>query len=119
MMIARSSTIMLALALLASTMLTPGAGAAELTRGGQPAELTIAAGGAHGVRVTLKPVGMELPASPSLLDLEIKEPVIKVRTIENSVRARVGALDVEIIPLPLTVIVRSGPHVRLSVRRLI
>src|SRR5579862_2672098 len=107
-MIARSRIVTFALAaLLASAFAAPGAWAADLMRGGQPAELTVTSGGAHGVRVTLKPVGMELPPSPSLLNLQIKNPVITLRTIDNPVRARVGALDVEITPSPLTVIVRS------------
>ena len=76
-------------------------------RGGQPAELTVTSGGATCVRVTLKPVGMELPPSPSLLNLEIKNPAISLRTIEKPVKARVGALDVEITPSPLTVLVKE------------
>src|SRR4051794_34130547 len=82
-MIARLGTAMLALAaLLGGVLAAPGAGAAEITRGGQPAELTVTSGGAHGVRVTLLPVGMVLPPSPSLLNLQIKNPPISLRTID-------------------------------------
>jgi hypothetical protein len=95
-------------ALLGAVIAAPSAWAADITRGGQPAELTVTRGGAHSVRVTLKPVGMVLPPSPSLLNLDIKNPAISVRTIEKSVQARVGALDVEIIPSPLTVLVKSA-----------
>ena len=67
-MLVRSRTMMLALsALLGAVIAAPGARAADITRGGQPAELTITTAGAHGVRVTLKPVGLALPPSPSLL----------------------------------------------------
>ena len=108
-MIVRSRTVMLALsALLGAAIAAPGAWAADITRGGQPAELTVTSGGAHSVRVTLKPVGMALPPSPSLLTLEIKNPAISLRTIEKPVQARVGALDVEITPSPLTVLVKSA-----------
>ncbi|HYV34772.1 MAG TPA: TIM-barrel domain-containing protein [Gemmataceae bacterium] len=108
-MTARTHTMMLALsALLGTIIAAPAARAAEITRGGQPAELTITSAGAHSVRVTLKPVGMALPPSPSLLDLEIKNPVINLRTIEKPVKARVGALDVEVSPSPLTVLVKSA-----------
>src|SRR5437868_5209989 len=108
-MIVRSRTVMLALsALLGVVTAAPGAGAANITRGGQPAELTVTSGGAHSVRVTLKPVGMALPPSPSLLTLEIKNPAIRLRTIERPVQARLGALDVEITPSPLTVLVKSA-----------
>jgi alpha-glucosidase/alpha-D-xyloside xylohydrolase len=108
-MIVRSRTAMLALAaLLGAGIAAPSAWAANITRGGQPAELTVTRGGAHSVRVTLKPVGMELPPSPSVLHLEIKDPAISLRKIDKPVKARVGALDVEITPLPLTVLVKSA-----------
>ncbi len=85
-----------------------GAWAENITRGGRPAELTVTRGGAHSVRVTLKPVGTVLPPSPSLLNLEINNPTISLRMIERPVQARVGALDVEITPLPLAVLVKSA-----------
>src|SRR6516225_11462734 len=108
-MIAQARIVELTLsALLGAVLAAPGACAASITRGGHPAELTVATGGAHSVRVTLRPVGMALPPSPSLLTLEIKKPAISLRTIERPVKARVGALDVEIAPSPLTVLVRSA-----------
>ena len=108
-MILRSRIVVVALsALLGAVIAAPGAWAENITRGGKPAELTVTSGGAHSVRVTLKPVGMTLPPSPSLLDLDIKNPAISLRTIEKPVQARVGALDVEITPTPLTVLVKSA-----------
>src|SRR3974390_373452 len=108
-MIACSRTARLALAALLGAVVTaPGALAADISRGGQPADLTVTSGGAHSVRVTLKPVGMPLPPSPSLLNLEVKIPTISLRTIDKPVNARGGALDVEIPPSPLTVLVRSA-----------
>src|SRR6478735_492671 len=105
----RSRTVIVAFSALLGTQIpTPGARAADLTRGGQPAELTVSSGGAHGVRVTLKPVAMALPPSPSLLTLDIKNPAISLRAIERPVQARVGALNVEITPAPLTVLVKSA-----------
>jgi alpha-glucosidase/alpha-D-xyloside xylohydrolase len=86
----------------------PGALAENITRGGRPAELTVTSGGAHCVRVTLKAVGMALPPSPSLIDLEIKDPTIRLRMIEGPVKARVGELDVEITPSPITILVKSA-----------
>ena len=98
-MIVCSRTVMLALsALLGAGIAAPDAWAVDITRGGKPAELTVTSGGAHSVRVTLKPLGMELPPSPSLLKLEIKDPAISLRKLEGPVKARVGALDVEITP---------------------
>src|SRR5438445_4216870 len=111
-MSARSHIVMLALsALLGAVIAAPGAWAENITRGGQPAELTVTSGGAHSVRVTLKPVGVALPPSPSLLALEIKNPALSLRTIERPVQARVRALDVDITPSPLTVLVpgAAGP----------
>jgi alpha-glucosidase/alpha-D-xyloside xylohydrolase len=95
-------------ALLGVAIAAPGAMAAEITRGGRPAELTVARAGAHSVRVTLKPVGVALPPSPSLLTLDVNNPVISLRTTETPVQARVGALDVDITPLPLTVVVKGA-----------
>ncbi len=105
-MIVRSRTVISAL--LGAIVAVPVARAENITRGGQPAELTVTQAGAHSVRVTLKPVGMVLPPNPSLLNLEIKNPAISLRMIERSVRARVGELDVEITPLPLTVLVKNA-----------
>src|SRR5262249_49815243 len=108
-MIAQTRTLILALAaLLGAIVLAPGASAANITRGGQLAELTVTTAGAHSVRVTLKPVGVALPPSQSLLALEIKNPAISLRAIEKPVQARVGALDVVIIPSPLTILVKSA-----------
>src|SRR5262245_45379075 len=108
-MIRRSRIVMLALpALLGVGIAAPGAWADDITRGGKPAELTVTISGAHSVRVTLKPVGMELPPSPSLLKIEIKDPAISLRKLEKPVKARVGALDVEITPSPLTVLVKGA-----------
>ena len=90
-MIVRSHSAMLALSALTGLILAaPGASAADITRGGQPAELTVTSGGAHSVRVTLKPVGMELPPSPSLLNLEIKDPAIRLHKVEGPMKARVA-----------------------------
>src|SRR5262245_66467471 len=108
-MIARLRTTTLALsALLGAGIAAPGACAANITRGAQPAELTVATGGAHSVRVTLRPVGMALPPSPSLLTLEIENPAISLRTIERPVQASIGALDVEITTSPLTILVKGA-----------
>jgi alpha-glucosidase/alpha-D-xyloside xylohydrolase len=108
-MIVRSRTVTLALsALLGAAIAAPGAWAANITRGGQPAELTVTSAGAHSVRVTLKPVDLALPPSPSLLTLDLKKPAISLRAIERPVRARVGALDVEVTPAPLTVLIKSA-----------
>src|SRR5262245_60680855 len=108
-MIRRSRTVMVALsALLGAVIAASGARAEMITRGGQPAELTVTSGGAHGVRVTLKPVGLALPPSPSLLSLEITNPAIRLRTIERPVQARVGALDVVVTPSPLAVLVKGA-----------
>ena len=105
-MFVSSRTVMLALLLAA--IAAPRARAENITLGGQPAELTVTIAGAHSVRVTLKPMGMALPPSPSLLNLEIKNPAISLRTIEKPVKARVGALDVEVTQSPLTVFVKSA-----------
>jgi Glycosyl hydrolases family 31/Domain of unknown function (DUF5110) len=102
------------MALLGTIIAAPSAWAENITRGEKPAELTVTSSGAHGVRVTLQPLGMALPPSPSLLDLEIKNPAVRLRTIEKPVQARVGVLAVEITPAPLTILVKSatGRHIQ-------
>lgn len=107
-MIVRSHTATLALSALLAIVAAPGARAANITRGGQPAELTVTSGGAHSVRVTLKPVGIALPPSPSLVPVELKNPAISLRKIEAPVQARVGTLDVVVSPSPLTVLVKGA-----------
>src|SRR5262245_20894066 len=98
----------IALLALGTGNITQAACAQNITRGGQPAELTVASSGAHSIRVTLKPMGMALPPSPSLLNLEIKNPVISLRKIDGPAKARVGALDVEVTSSPLTVVVKTA-----------
>ena len=108
-MIVRLRSVILALStLLMAVNAVPAARAQVITRGAQSAELTVAIAGAQSVRVTLKPVGVALPPSPSLLNLKILNPTINLRTIDKPVKARVGALDVEITPAPLTVLVTSA-----------
>src|SRR5205085_9860644 len=53
-------------------------------------------------------VGGGEPPGPSLIHLQIQNPAISRRTIDKPVKARVGALDVEITPSPLTVVVKSA-----------
>src|SRR5262249_6288724 len=107
-MIVRSRAVMLALsAVLGAVIAAPGAWATNITRGSQPAELTVTSGGAHSGRGELKTGGLALPPSPCLLTLEIKNPAIRLRRIEGPVRARVGALDVEVTPSPLAVLVKG------------
>ena len=103
----RSRAALMVLAAMLGVMATPWVWAANITRGGEAAELTVTSGGGHSVRVTLKPVGMELPPSPLLLTLDIKDPTIRLRTIEGPVRARVGMLEVEVSPSPLAVLVKG------------
>ena len=109
-MILRSGTMvmMVVVSLLEAVGTRHDARGELIQRGGRPAELTVMSGGAHGVRVTLRPLDMELPPSPSLIKLAIDEPTIRLRAIDQPVRARVGALDVEISPAPLTVVVKSA-----------
>src|SRR5579871_2967224 len=94
-------------ALVGAVIAASPACAADLTRGGQPAELTIASAGAHSIRVTLKPVDVSLPPSPSLLQLEVKNPAISLRAIDKPVQTRVGSLNIEITASPLTVVVKN------------
>ncbi len=82
----------------------------NLTRLGQPAELTIRASGAHSVRVTLKSVvtGEQALANPTLVDRVWPEPDIRLQAITETISKRVGGLEVKVSASPLTVAVSDA-----------
>ena len=84
--------------------------AAPITAAGQPAELAIRPAGEHSVRVTLKPVSFQpdFPHTPALAEREYAAPAIRLREIDQPVTAKVGNLNVEVRPNPLTVVVTSA-----------
>lgn len=85
--------------------------AAQLTRGGEPAQLDVRQAGEHSIRVTFKPISFEpdSPFSPTLdADRTYPDPAISVRSIDAPIEQRVGSLLVTVQPDPLTIDVRNA-----------
>jgi alpha-glucosidase (family GH31 glycosyl hydrolase) len=98
-----------AVSLAMTVAIASGAGAQQITSAGQPARLSVRAAGERTVRITLAPVTYqrELPFSPAVADRAYPEPAISLTALRNPVRRRVGQLDVEVRPDPLTVAVTT------------
>ena len=88
--------------------------AAEIKVAGEAGQLEIRAAGEHSIRVTLKPDSFrpEFPFSPALVEQpagrDYGAAVISLREISQPVKARVGSLNVEVHPAPLTIIATTG-----------
>src|SRR5688572_5028219 len=82
----------------------------EIRADNQPAQLDIRAAGDSSVRVTLKPVSFEpdFPFTPALAERKYPAPVISLRHVDRAVKARVGGVNVEVLPRPLTVAVTGA-----------
>ena len=96
--------------LLVFTALAPGAGfAQQITAAGRPAQLDIRAAGAVSIRVTLRPVELrDIPANPAVADRAYPAAQLSLRQLTAPVKRKVGSLNVEVRPNPLTVIVTSA-----------
>jgi alpha-glucosidase/alpha-D-xyloside xylohydrolase len=86
------------------------AAAQQITTAGQPAQLDIRVAGERSVRVTLKPVSFkgEFPNNPALAERKYSPPVMSVRDLARPLRRRIGSLDVDVRPNPLTLVVRNA-----------
>jgi alpha-glucosidase (family GH31 glycosyl hydrolase) len=87
--------------------LPPRARPLKSERENQPAQLDIRPAGQHSIRVTLKPIDFKpaFPFTPVLADREYTPPAISLREITQSAKAKVGGLDVEVSPSPLSIVV--------------
>ncbi len=99
----RGAVLAAVVGLAASTL----AQAAPITAAGEPAELAIRPAGEHSIRITLKPVSVEqdFPYTPAVVQRPYAGPVIRLREISEPIKAKVGNLNVEVRPSPLTVVV--------------
>ena len=84
--------------------------AAEIQVHNEPAQLDVRPAGENSIRVTLKPIrnGPEFPYTPALADRPYAGAVISLRDVSQPVKARVGALNVEVLPNPLTIVATSA-----------
>jgi alpha-glucosidase/alpha-D-xyloside xylohydrolase len=80
--------------------------AEEIRVHNQSAQLDIRRAGDSSIRVTLKPISFRpvFPFSPALAEREYAAASISLREISRPVTARVGRLNVEILPRPLTIV---------------
>ena len=85
-------------------------GAQPLTTAGQPARLDIRAAGDRSIRVTLRPVALtaEFPEHPGVADRRYPAPALSIRELARPMRRRVGSLNVEVRPNPLTLLVTTA-----------
>jgi alpha-glucosidase/alpha-D-xyloside xylohydrolase len=99
--------------LLSSVLLVALSGricAQEITTGGAPARLDIREAGANSIRVTLKPVSFaeDFAFTPAVAERKYAAPVISLRELKAIVKKKVGNLQVEVRPSPLTVVVSNS-----------
>ena len=91
-------------------------GAQQITTAGRPAQLDVRVAGEHSVRITLKPRSFQddFPINPAVAERRYAPPAMTLRELARPVRRRVGNLDVEARPNPLTLIVtnRAGQQVQ-------
>lgn len=81
----------------------------KLFTAGKPAQLAIRQAGEHSIRITLKPLSYtgDFPFTPALAERTYAEPAILLTELSGPVRKRVGNVNVEVRPDPLTVIVTT------------
>ena len=86
------------------------ASAQQITTAGQPARLEVRAAGERSIRVTLKPASFasEFPSNPGVAERRYQAPAISVRELGRPVKRKVGNLNVEVLPNPLTLVVTGA-----------
>ena len=84
--------------------------AQQITAAGQPAQLDVRVAGDESIRVTLRPLSFknDFPENPALAARTYPSPALSVREVARPLQRRVGKLNVEIRPGPLTLVVRNA-----------
>ncbi len=84
--------------------------AQQITAAGQPAQLDVRVAGEQSIRVTLKPLSFaqNFPFTPAVVERQYAAPSLSLRKVSAPVRRRVGNLNVEVRPNPLTLIVTNA-----------
>ena len=90
--------------------------AQAITAAGAPAQLDIRPSGDASIRVTLKPLTFtrDYPASPSVAERRYPDKVITLRSIAQPLRRTVGAMNVEVRPNPLTLVITNAAGQRVQ-----
>src|SRR5687768_7176448 len=83
--------------------------AQSIKSAGVAAQLDIRKAGENSIRITLKPASFknDFPYTPALSEKKYPSPTISLRTITAPIKKRVGNLNVEVRPNPLTLVVRN------------
>ena len=86
--------------------------AMELLAAGKPARLEIRQAGDHSVRVTLMPLSLKhtFPNNPVLPQREYPTAALRIQEITDALKSRVGSLNVEVRPTPLSVTVSTADN---------
>ena len=81
----------------------------QITAAGQPAQLDIRPAEEASIRITLKPISFKeaFPFTPAVVEKNHSSPVISLREISTPIKKKVGKLNVEVLPSPLTVVVTN------------
>lgn len=81
-----------------------------ITTNGQPAQLNIRAAGENSIRITLKPTSYsgEFSNTPALVDRTYAAPVISITNLSTPISKRIGQLNVQVNPNPLTITVTDA-----------
>ncbi|MBO9681369.1 MAG: glycoside hydrolase family 31 protein [Flavisolibacter sp.] len=84
--------------------------AQNITAAGQPAQLDIRTAGESSIRITLKPISFKenYPFTPAVVERNYPATAISLREISKPVKKKVGNLNVEVLPSPLTVTVTNA-----------
>jgi alpha-glucosidase/alpha-D-xyloside xylohydrolase len=85
------------------------ASAQPILAAGQQAQLDVRAAGDRSIRVTLKPLTFkaDFPDNPAVAERRYPAPAISVRSVTARIQKQVGTLNVEILPDPLTLVVKG------------
>lgn len=100
----------LIIVLFSLVIIASDANAQNITAAGQPAQLEIRAAGESSIRITLKPISFKesFPFTPAVVEKNYPAPAISLREISKPVKEKVGNLNVEVSPSPLTVTVTNA-----------
>lgn len=83
-----------------------------ITAGGKPAQLDIRQSGTNSIRVTLKPLDFieSFPFTPALADRDYPAPSVSIRTITNTIKKKIGNLNIELKANPVTLIITNSQN---------
>lgn len=87
--------------------------AQPITTNNQPAQLNIRAAGDNSIRITLKPTSFtgDFPNTPALTDRQYAAPAISITSLTTTISKRIGQLNVQVSPNPLTITVTDAKEV--------